>query len=347
MPSFLTLSVKLLLAVALFASLSACSQAPASTDDGRGQGMQEPRWITNPPQVPGMAYGVGSMEIYGNKAEAMKRAVQLARVDMISQLKVTVSGDFTNTVEERSATGQESNVQRVMRNHVRSQVARTELDEVPVIKTHTDQTYAYALVELDRNQAAARLKRDMGKLDNELSGIAVLQPQGSSLQKLQPLLPALALFAQREQLNERLMLVSMDRQGEALTQPLMELQQRINGLISELQVSLELKNEDAMAMEGGMLEALTEQGLRISRSEPDLIFEISSSLSNRQQNGRMYAFADSRVVLKDGNGRVLSSFSKQARGVSSLADVARQKAAQAVAKLLAEELAVTLASRLN
>jgi len=43
----------------------------------------------------------------------------------------------------------------------------------------------------------------------------------------------------------------------------------------------------------------------------------------------------------------LSSFSKQAKGVSGIEDVARQKAARNVAELLGEELAIALVDKIN
>ena len=51
----------------------------------------QPSWITSPPQKANMAYGVGSMEVYGAPDQALKRASDFARADLVSRLKVTIS----------------------------------------------------------------------------------------------------------------------------------------------------------------------------------------------------------------------------------------------------------------
>ena len=339
-------------ALALAVIASACVACVPQNAKPQGNGSSQtqsgsPSWLTNTPEMPGMAYGVGSIEVYGNKTEALKRAGELARVDLVSQLKVTVSGDFSSDVTERSGSHRESEVQRVIRNHVRSQVPPVELDEAQVIKTHLDDRYAYALAELDRAKAAARLRRDIADVDEQLREVAAKQPQGNRLQQLQPLLPAMNMFAQRERLGERLALVSLDRKRPRPDADLLALQERINVLIDQLQVSIELQDSGAEEIGGGIIEALTEQGMRITNGGADLIFEVNATLSSKEQNGSYYVFADSRVTIRDGSGRALSSFSKQAKGVSGLADVARQKAARNVAKLLGEELAIALVDKIN
>ena len=306
-----------------------------------------PAWLTNTPEMPGMAYGVGSIEVYGNKTEALKRAGELARVDLVSHLNIKKKSDFSSDITERSGTNRESEVQKVIRNHVRSQVPPVELDEAQIVKTHIDGKYAYALAELDRSKAAARLRRDLLEVDDQLQQIAAKQPQGNRLQQLQPLLPALTLFAKRDRIAERLALVSMDRRKPRLDSDLVALQDRINTLIDRLQVTISLQDSGAQEIGGGIIEALTDQGLRVADSGADLVFEVNAALTGKEQRGSFYVFADSRVTIRDGGGRALSSFSKQAKGVSGLEDVARQKAARNVAKMLGQELAVALVDKIN
>lgn len=344
-----TLPKHLLLALAVSAGVGCMPHSSKPQDDSPAALSQAgaPSWLTNTPAMPGMAYGVGSIEVFGNKTDALKRAGELARVDLVSQLKVTVSGDFSSDVTEISGSNRDSEVRRVMRNHVRSQVAPVELDEAQIIKTHLDGRYAYALAELDRAKAAARLRRDISDVEQQLADIALLQPQGTRLQQLQPLLPALTLFAKRERIAERLALVSMDRRKPGLNGELQGLQQRIDQLIDQLQVTVSFEDDGAEEISGGIIEALTDQGLRLADAGADLVFEVNAVLSSKQQRGSFYVFADSRVTIRDGAGRALSSFSKQAKGVSGLQDVARQKAARNVAKLLGEELAVALVDKIN
>ena len=73
-----------------------------------------PAWTTQPPQRSGMAYGIGSMEIYGNPTQAVQRAGELARADLVSQLKVTVSGQNTNDTTEFRLNGESTRVQQTL-----------------------------------------------------------------------------------------------------------------------------------------------------------------------------------------------------------------------------------------
>lgn len=338
----------LVLAIAASATVGCLPQnSKPQNDQSAASQSASPSWLTNTPEMHGMAYGVGSIEVYGNKTEALKRAGELARIDLVSQLKVTVSGDFSSDITERSGSNRESEVQKVIRNHVRSQVPAVELDEAQIVKTHIDAQYAYALAELDRAKAAARLRRDLLEIDDQLQVIAAKQPQGTRLQQLQPLLPALTLFAKRDRIGERLALVSMDRRKPRLGDDLVALQDRINTLIDQLEVTISLQNDGAEEIGGGIIEALTNQGLRVADAGADLVFEVTAVLTSKQKNGSNYVFADSRVTIRDGGGRALSSFSKQAKGVSGLEEVARQKAARNVAKMLGQELAVALVDKIN
>ena len=70
----------------------------------------------------------------GNPQAAVARATELARVDLVSQLRVTVTGDFSSLQTMKSGTGQESEV-RSISNGVRSQVPTVELNEVKVSDT--------------------------------------------------------------------------------------------------------------------------------------------------------------------------------------------------------------------
>ena len=115
-----------------------------------------------------------------------------------------------------------------------------------------------------------------------------------------------------------------------------------------LDVRLVLLDDGARIMRGGLFETLTSQGLRLGESDnPDLSFEVSANLDSQQQNGNYYVFANARVNLRDSSGKVLSSFSDRARGVSGVQQNALNKASEKLAEQLSEELAATLTQRLR
>lgn len=307
-----------------------------------------PNWVTSPPNKAGMAYGVGSMEIYGNPQAAITRAAELARIDLVTQLRVTVSGDFSSTTTASSVNGQASSMQKTMSNYVRSQIPTVQLQEVKVLETYTDKKTAYVLVELNRSKEAANLELDIADLDAQIKKINQQPASGSALNQLRPLLPALKLLAQRQELAERLSFVSMQRVSQTLPEDVSAVQTKIDTLLDQLVVVLQLKDAGAKALESSLMEGLTSQGLRIQKSNQfDLRFSVSVNLENKQQGGSHYSFANARVDVMDSQQRVLNTFTQRARGVSGMADVARQKAGEALAEQISKELAATLVDKIR
>lgn len=308
----------------------------------------EPAWVTQPPHALGKVYGVGSMERYGDSAAAVKRAAEMATADLLSQLKVTIESDYSSSTSYSHGTEQPSAMHTQVSQSVRSRTASAELDEVKTVDTWLDERYAYALVELDRQQAGARLRRDLAELELQLQHYVQLQPTGNRLQQLQALLPALEGLVEHQRLAERLALVSIERYQPSLPSELRSLQQRINQQLDSLTVVLELRNSGARALQAHLIEGLTQQGLRLQSTGPaDLHFIVDVELSDQQQKQNYYSFAHSQIIIEDGAGRALSAFSKQARGVSGMPRVARQHAAQQLAELIAQELAVTLVEKIR
>lgn len=330
--------------------LSGCSHL-GGTDvvpDDQLQSAALPDWVTLPPQKSNMVYGVGSVELYGSPDQALKRASDFARADLVSRLKVTVSGQTGSTINEYTLNG-ESRLEKNVSQAVSSRIPTVTLDEVVIRDTYIDNRYAYALAELDRGAAAARIKGQLQGIETELQTLAT-QPIGGEgkLERLQQQLPALTLFAQHDQLAEQYAFVATSRQRPQVSGDLKEFRKQILAAVKELQVRMVLLDDGAKIMRGGLTETLTAQGLRLNDSAtPDLTFEVSANLDSRQQEGNYYVFANARVNLRDTNGKVLSSFSDTARGVSGLQQTALNKASETLAQKLSETLAATLTERLQ
>jgi hypothetical protein len=227
-------------------------------------------------------------------------------------------------------------------------VPAVELDEVKVTATFFEKKFVYALAELDRVKAAGRLRGQISDLEDQIRTIEQKPRSGSSLQKLRVLLPALTLFAQRERLADQLALVGTQRQKPAPTAELQQIQDNIYALFNQLQVRINMVNAGAQEIAAGVIEALTEQGMRINdKGAYDLMIEVSAILRPVEKNGSHFVFADSRVTIKDADDRILSTFSKQAKGASGYPGLAKAKAERSVAKVLAAELASALVERIN
>jgi hypothetical protein len=346
-------SLKLLTSLFVIGSLTACVvNAPKQSAEARRADNQAnfdtPDWVNNPPQRSGFAYGTGSGDLWGDKADAARRAGDAARVNLVSQLRVTVSSDFSSTVQERKTTGKQTELVQTVQNTIRSKVPTVELDEVKVTETFFEKKFVYALAELDRVKAASRLRAQIKSLEEQVIAINTQPRAGTTLQKLRVVLPALTLFAQRDRLADQLALVGTLRQRPVLGDELQQIEDTIYGLFNQLQVRISMTDAGAQEIAAGVMEALTEQGMRISeRGAYDLMIQVSAKLRPVEKNGAHFVFADSRVTIKDANNRTLSTFSKQAKGVSGYADLAQAKAERSVAKVLAAELASALVDKIN
>lgn len=328
--------------------LIACESNPSkSTSDLKGT-FDVPEWVTNTPEQDGMAFGTGSADVWGDKNDAVRRAGEAARVNLVSQLRVSISGDSSTDIQERKATGKETELVQTMRNTIRSSVPAVELDEVKITESHVEGKYAYALAALDRQQAASRIRGQISDIEDEIVAINNRPRQGDTLEQVRVLLPALQLFAQRDRLADQYAFVSMQRKKPALSEDLAAVQRQIYSLFDTLEVRIAMTDSGAQEIAAGVIEALTEQGMRITdQGQYDLMVEVSAKLRPLEKDGLHYVFADSRVTIKDNKTRILSTFSRQAKGASGHAELAKAKAEKGVASMLAAELAIALVDRIN
>lgn len=292
-------ALKLIAGSFVICSLAACvANSPKISSDvdskrSKAQALLEtPDWVNNPPQRSGYAYGVGSGDLWGDKADAARRAGDSARVNLVSQLRVTVSGDFSNTVQERKSTGKQTELVQTVQNTVRSQVPAVELDEVKITDIFFEKKFVYALAELNRVKAASRIKGQIADLEQQVVDIDKLPRSGTTLEKLRVLLPALPLLAQRDRLADQLALVATERKKPALSRELQQIEQSIYALFNQLQVRISMTNAGAQEIAAGVVEGLTEQGIRINSSGTfDLMIEVSANLRPVENKGSHFVFA--------------------------------------------------------
>lgn len=306
-----------------------------------------PDWVTLPPQESGMAYGVGSVELYDNPDQAIKLATDYARADLVSRLKVNINSTTTSSIIESSLNGA-TELQKEFSQSVSSSIPKTELDEVVISDTYTDSKYAYVLVELDRKATGARLSRQMNEVEMDISRLMEQPIQSTTtLGKIQQQLPALKLFAQHDQLAQKYAFISTRRMASPLSDEMKDYRASILSGLKQLKVNLKLTTPDAQKTKSSLIEALTEQGINLGEFEqPDLIFQLATQLQTIEEEGRNYVFANAQINIHDGQGTILSAFSKKARGVSGIEQNAIYKASENLGKAISEELAETLAQRL-
>lgn len=311
----------------------------------------KPDWIVNEPTKAGHVYGVGSAEIYTDEAEALRRARDAARVAMVQKLRVTVSGEFSQDTQEVRQTGKQTQLIQTVRNTIGSKIPRAELSNIEVESSYADakKGVVYSLVKLDRVKATSQLRRQVRELDSQVDDLDKATAKTlPTLKQLQALMPALKLIAQREKLAEQAQLVDMNGRRPSKDEFLLATEKRIYALLDRLSITVEAKNAAAKGMRSGIVESLTDTGLRVSSSAGDLALKYQANLRPVEKGGRFIVFADGSVSIEDDTGRVLSEFSKEAKGVSGAsAAVAQQKAVKKLAESLGQELATTLVEKIN
>ncbi|NVK39105.1 MAG: LPP20 family lipoprotein [Gammaproteobacteria bacterium] len=310
-----------------------------------------PDWVVNEPVRGGHVYGVGSAQVYGDAARALQQAQDAARVTMVQKLKVTISGSFSQDTQEVRQTGQQTQLMKTVRNTITSTIPNAELDNVVVEENFVDQAnkVAYSLVHLDRVKAASKLRQRISDLDLKVTDLnQKIATNQDTLKQLQGLMPALKWLEQREQLSEQMQLVDVNNRSVPKDEMLVAVEDRIQNLFDALVVNLVPSNQDGTKMRDGLVEALTDLGLRISKQSPHLTFRYAANLRPVEKGGRFIVFASGKVSIEDANGRTLSSFTREAKGVSAASsEQAEFKAVQGLAEVLGQELAKSFVEKIN
>lgn len=333
--------------IAVSLLLAACVSTQAKPD-----AHAQPDWVVNEPNQAGWAFGVGSAPAYGNSADALARAKDLAAYSLVQKLRVTVNGSFTQDVQENRRTGKETELVQSVRNTVSSKIPEADLRNLEVDGSWIDEKnkVAYILVKLDRVKAEQQLRREISDIDMQLTELAQTPATLATLQQLQKLLPALAIFTKRDRLADQAQLVSVNARRPQPDDVVSNLNNRISDLLDKLVVTLEADNDAARILRPGLVEQLTKTGLRITDSgNADLRLHFSAELpAPVVRGGNYYVLANGSMRVDDASGRTLSEFQKEAKGVSSASEaVARQKAAVNLANELGEEFAVTLVEKID
>lgn len=324
--------------------LTGCSSAPEKTESGM------PDWVNSLPERSGYVYGVGSADNTGSEAHAAESARERARADLIRQMQVTVSSEFTRETRLEMAGEETTEFVEQVNDKVRSRIPQVELPGLswterwvnPATGTH------YALAELNRRAAEARLAEQLTTLDLELEEKRLPPtetPEGepiSRIDQVREAMPILSLFAKRDKLVRQLTFVAESGFSRFLPdEALVELRRELNRLISSLTITLSPQNEQAEALDTSLAEAMSRLGLRLTTSDTadaDLRLTYSLSSSHKEVNRTHYVFARSQVQIRDSDNRVMGAFDREAKGVSGIEDRARHLAAEQLGGILAREV---------
>jgi hypothetical protein len=121
-----------------------------------------PAWIDTLPEAPGRIYALGTADLRGNEGEAITRASDRARLEVVARLRATVQGQtsvVTRTSELQQAGAKASAGERQVRDEVSVGAKAEDLPGLVVERTHVDPPArtAYALAYLDLAQARSTI----------------------------------------------------------------------------------------------------------------------------------------------------------------------------------------------
>jgi hypothetical protein len=288
---------------------------------------ERPGWIEALPDVPGRLYALGTAELRGNEGEAIARASDRARLEVVTRLRATVKG--RTSVTTRTSEVQQGGAkatgggERQVRDEVSVGAAAEDLPGLVVERTHSDPSArtVYALAYLDlalaRGGLAARMDQArsarlrvgdelsrkarwrLRKLHEELNrideSISLLAVTGTGLD-LRP-----ALQAERSALDKGL------QRLESQPLPPMDLAKTAMGLRA---------NVDFPPGIQAYLEAqIVECGLLYRNLNPDLVLNLTFSGGSR---GAEFIFVDAdpyagityqmdaRMVIQEAQGMALT-----------------------------------------
>jgi hypothetical protein len=247
----------------------------------------KPEWITTLPEAAGRLYALGTAPLSGSEGEAISRASDRARLEVVARLRATVRGATsvtTRTTETMAGPGQTSGSgSRQVLDQVSVGTRAEDLPGLVVERTFTDPAAgtAFALAYLDLAQANAtlaarlgqardgrlqlggeisrkarwrlrKLQEELGKLD-ELIGMLAMTGTG---QDLRP-----SLQSERAAVDKRLALM------DAQALPPLDLAKTTMGLRCNLDLPV--------GIEAYLGEQITACGLLHRDLGPDLILDLS------------------------------------------------------------------------
>lgn len=126
-------------------------------------GPSKPAWVERLPEGPGRLYAMGTADLGAQEGQAVTRASDRARLEVVARLRATVKGrtSVTTTSQEQVREGQKSvgGGERIVRDEVSVGAGAVDLPGLVVEQTFTDAPArtVYALAYLDLAQARATL----------------------------------------------------------------------------------------------------------------------------------------------------------------------------------------------
>jgi len=324
-------------------SLIACGSTGSKKTAKKRSAGGEPDWILNTPIEPGFLYGVGAGEIFGSdQANAIARAKDMARVELVKQISVNVSGEVDQEISETTKNGATSLTEK-LRQAVKSRVPEYKLTHVTQSDSHKSGKKVYALVQLNVTKELQGLRRQINDLDMQIDDYAQKfeqqDPHGMSAIRL--VAPALILVDQRADLQARHNgLSSASSSSPLLTDEIREFVRKVYERIGEMRVAVNSDNGNANnSFQTALIADLTKRGIRVSNDgESDIQIVYKLDINNVRRDGSVFAITNGDIWIKDETGRVVKAFQAKAKGVSGDEREAQSRSIKKLSHQMGSEL---------
>tara|TARA_R110000868_G_scaffold245896_2_gene502538 strand:+ start:5195 stop:6382 length:1188 start_codon:yes stop_codon:yes gene_type:complete len=304
---------------------------------------RQPDWVMTPPNNPEYVFGVGAAGINSTAATASQIADEQAKVNLAAKLRVSVS--VVNNAQEELQQGV---VSQSFSSEVRNTVAQTSYSGLNIIERYIDKDNAsvYALAALHKQSALANLQQQIAQLDQQILSASLASNEGSTLAKLRTALPSLKQLAQRQQLNQQVLDISNGQQSFPLSPALIDFEKTIYALLDTLRFRM-VENGDTI-LRDNLIKTLTDQGMRVSQQgSADIVLSYTVSWRHINRDKQHYQLANATVSLQDEQGKTLSTFIAKAKGISSDAGLAKDKALEKLAQQLGSSLGANIVKAID
>ncbi|HGX93214.1 MAG TPA: hypothetical protein ENK35_07870 [Candidatus Tenderia sp.] len=305
---------------------------------------ERPDWLLNTPVERNYLYGVGSAEIFGgNQASALSRAKDFARLELVKQIEVNVSGSVEQEISE-TVKNNTTNFTQNLSQTVSSKVPEFKLSHVVAVDSFHDKKHRQiaSLVKLDVNAEKTALAQQIASLDQQLEEIArkLKTSTASGMTRLRMAAPALIIADQRAGLQARFNQLDPSQGASPLIPGyIKDLINEIYQMIGNIKVSITPEGASNRALQTGLTSQLTSKGITISAPGAGDI-EVSYSLKTNtiMKDGTAFAFTEGDIWIKDEKGRVVSAVKAKAKGASASPEVARTRSIEKLSNQLGTAL---------
>ncbi|MDY0132005.1 MAG: LPP20 family lipoprotein [Desulforegulaceae bacterium] len=299
-----------------------------------------PSWVYSPPEVGGYVYGVGMASIYSTPAEAMQRARENSRVELVKQLRVKVSGTTEASVKREIDQGK-SKITRSVFNYAKSSIEETELPGIKIIKTAVSKkdNQTFALAELNRLEAEMDLSDKLESTEKKIDLIASQPLSGDKIKDIKKLMPAIELIEKRNKIVSDLRLVGTMVDEELEKESHIKLKSEIAELLDSLVIVLK-PGSSGKNLSSGIRKALGDQSVRVRMSgEGDLYLKFSADLNTVFRDGIYFTFATGQASLMDKNNDIISEFSTKVKDGSGDKNLSVKRTVEKLADSLGNSVA--------